>query len=108
MTKLLSRLYSLRLRQPRSLIFPSKMVSRFREKTIVVLTGFPEGLETGRMKTIGFVESEEGEFTIAEISRKYEALIQRQNPRSLGLSPQPSLRRMNAKDSQLVFDRLPN
>ncbi|MFQ5978173.1 MAG: hypothetical protein ACE5OZ_08595 [Candidatus Heimdallarchaeota archaeon] len=108
MTKLLSHLYGLRMRSPRSMIYPSKMVSRFQEKTIVVLTGFPEGPETGRMKTIGFLESEEGEFTIAEISRKYEALIQRQNPRRLGLSPQPSLRRMSAKDSQLVFDRLPN
>ncbi|MHA2494453.1 MAG: hypothetical protein ACXAEI_03105 [Candidatus Hodarchaeales archaeon] len=108
MTKLLSRLYSLRLRQPRSLIFPRRMVSRFQEKAIIVLTGFPEGPETARMKTIGFIESEEGEFTIAEISRKYEALIQRQNPRRLGLSPQPSLRRMSAKDSQMVFDRLPN
>lgn len=108
MTKLLSTLYSLRMRSSRSMIYPNKMVSRFKEKTIVVLTGFPEGPESGRMKSIGFLESEEGEFTIAEISRKYEALIQRQNPRRLGLSPQPSLRRMSAKDSQLVFDRLPN
>ncbi len=104
MTNLMSRLYRVRLQD---VLFPCKMISRFKEKMIVVLTGFPDGPESGQMKAIGFVESEQGEFTPAEISRKYEMLIRRQNAQRLGLPPQPSLHRMSAEDSQMVFDHLP-
>jgi hypothetical protein len=104
MTNLMSRLYRLRLQD---VLFPCKMISRFKEKMIVVLTGFPDGPESGRMKAIGFIESEEGEFSPAEISRKYEMLIRRQTARLLGLDPTPALQRMSATDTQLVFDSLP-